>query len=120
MLDPGPLLTVARSLLEYEVARRIAAHPRGRPGIDAGPATGDGRHEIVLRDEIGIPIGVMGFTGPLITDYAVLPCMRRLGVARRMYQFLAEAGIREIRGPFTAEGLAFARAMLGAAEKVRS
>ncbi len=119
MLDSQPLLTVPRSLLEYEVGRRLAAHPRGRLGIASGPVTGDGEHEIVLRDELGIPIAVMGFTGSVITDYAVMACMRRLGIATRLYQHLAAAGIRDIRGPFTNAGYCFARAMLGERQKVK-
>lgn len=104
-----------RSLLEYEVARRISAHARGVPGISRGHATGDGTHEMVLRDEQGIPVGVMGFTGREITDYCVLAGLRRLGIATRLYRFLAESGVKHIRGPFTEAGLAFAQKMTGGA-----
>lgn len=104
------LLSVPRDHLEKEVARRINTHPRGEPGITPGPRTGDGQHEFVMRDRHGEPIGVLSYTGPVIADFAVRADRRMMGVGTAMVRHACERhGCQAIRGPFTEDGMAFAK-----------
>lgn len=103
-------LAVPRRHLEIETEKRLRCHHIGSPGICAGRATGDGICEIVYRDALGVPVGVMGYTDDTVTDFCVARHRRREGVATRMLAHLRARGVSNIRGPFTDDGAAFVKA----------
>lgn len=109
VIESTPIV-VSREALERTVADRLRAHANGEPGITAGKSTGDGQHELVMRDRFGHTIGVLGHTGPLITDFAVRADRRKMGVGTALVRHACErCGCTAIRGPFTEDGAAFVK-----------
>lgn len=114
----GPMLgateggqsAVTRGQMDDYTKAWLQDYGKGQPGITQELARPDGSGVLIYRDAAGKPVGFAAFTSQAVTDIGVLPTAQRQGVASSILDTLAQRGITEMRGPFTAEGEALARA----------
>lgn len=110
------LLDLSIPIIEAEVAARLERCGPGRPGF-TDTLLSNGHGEVVYRTEGGEPIAALGYCLNVIEDYCVAQKARRLGVARLLADHVRRVhGCNTIAGPFTRDGLAFARSWMNTKE----
>lgn len=71
----------------------------GKPGLSVETGEAPGLTQIVFRDEAGKPLGAIQFAGDSVSDLAVSPEARRLGIGTMLREEAAKMGATESVGP---------------------
>ena len=105
------MLHVSPKIVERETLLRLERVGTGPCGMTSTAILSNGHGEIIYRSANGNPLGVLGFCLDKIEDFCVAKQARRYGIASMMADYAKNTyGAKYMVGPFTPDGLAFARA----------